>query len=150
MGKGGAGAGDTKASGRVRKQAEATDEIHKAPCKCCVEKKSICRVDANGGACAPCKRRKTKCSLAPLRKPSIRRPQLANRSKAMVLDSDDDVPAIKMRPQKRSRLMLSNIDTDAPAVKRSWQNILESDAPLSSKRPKWVAAVVAEREAPRF
>jgi len=112
-----------------------------------VEKKLICRVDANGGACAPCKRRKTKCSLAPLCKPSIRCPRLANRSKAMVSDSDDDVPAIKTRPQKRSRLMLSDMDTDAPAVKRSRQNISESDAPLSSKRPKWAAAVVAEREA---
>jgi len=76
-GKGGVGAGDTKAS-RVRKRAEVMDEIHKAPCECCVEKKSICRVDANGGACAPCKRWKTKCSLVPLRKPSIQCPQPAN------------------------------------------------------------------------
>ena len=146
-GKGGAGAGDPKASGRVKNRAEATDKIHKPPCECCVEKKSICRVDANGGACAPCKRRKTKCSLAPLRKPSIRRPRPANRSKAMVSDSDEDVPAVKTRPQKRSRPMLSDMDTDAPAVKRSRQNISESDAPLSSKRPKRAAAVVAEREA---
>jgi len=43
--------------------------------------------------------------------------------------------------------MLSDMDTDAPAVKRSWQNISEKDAPLSSKRLKWAAAVVAEREA---
>ena len=48
-GKRGAGAGDTKASSRVRKRAEVTDEIYKAPCECCVEKKLICRVDANGG-----------------------------------------------------------------------------------------------------
>jgi len=43
--------------------------------------------------------------------------------------------------------MLSDMDTDAPAVKRSRQNISESDALLSSKRPKRAAAVVAEREA---
>jgi len=147
-GKGGAGAGkDTKGSGKVRKPAEATDKIHEPPCECCVEKKTICRADANGGACAPCKRRKTKCSLAPFRKPSIRHARPANRSKAMVSDSDDDVPAMKMRPQKRSRPMLSDVDTDAPAVKRSRQNISGSDAPLSSKRPKRAAAVVAEREA---
>jgi len=77
-GKGGAGAGDPKASGRVKNRAEAMDKIHKPPCECCVEKKSISRVDANGGACVPCKRRKTKCSLAPLHKPSIRRPRPAN------------------------------------------------------------------------
>jgi len=123
------------------------DRIYKAPCECCVEKKSICRVDANGGACAPCKRRKTKCSLAPLCKPSIWCSRPANRSKAMVSDSDNDVLAIKSMPQKRSWPMLSNMDTNAPAVKRSWQNILESDAPPSSKRPKWAAAVVAEWEA---
>jgi len=88
------------------------DEIHKAPCECCVEKKLICQVDANGGACAPCKRRKTKCSLAPLCKPSIRRSRLANRSKALVSDSGDDVLAIKRMPQKSSWPMLSDMDTN--------------------------------------
>ena len=80
-GKGGAGAGtEIKASSRVRKRGEAMDETHEPPCECCVEKETICRVNANGGACAPCKRRKTRCSVAPLHKPTIRRSQPENLS----------------------------------------------------------------------
>ena len=78
-GKGGAGAGkDTKGSSKVRRQVEATDEIHEPLCECCMEKKLICRVDANGGACGPCKHWKTKCSLAPLHKPTVWHPRPAN------------------------------------------------------------------------